>query len=73
MVDIGVDHAPANLSRRWIALAIVLFLGLLSFAAVRSIRIECGNVYLASQGGRLLATQAGELLTTGGRSCRLAF
>jgi hypothetical protein len=70
MVDIGLDRPPADVRR--VALAIALFLGLLSFATAQSIRFNC-DVYLSSDDGRLLATQEGKLLITGQRSCRLAF
>jgi hypothetical protein len=73
MVDIGLDRAPANARRAWIALAIALFLGLLSFAAVQSIRVDCRDIYLTADDGRSLTTDNGKLLTTGQRSCRLAF
>jgi hypothetical protein len=72
MVDIGLDRPPADVRRAWIALAIALFLGLLSFATAQSIRFNF-DVYMSSDDGRLLATQEGKLLITGQRSCRLAF
>jgi hypothetical protein len=73
MIATSLPRAPADIRRALIALAIASFLGLVSFAAVRSIRVECGDVYLSSDDGRLLATQGGKLLITGQRSCRLAF
>jgi len=62
---------PVNLFRTCITLALGLFLGLLSFAAVLSIRIDCRDVYLTSDDGRLLTTDNGRQLITGQESCRL--
>ena len=64
MVDIGVDRVPANAQRAWIALAIALFLGLHSFGAVQSKRIECGGVYLSTDDGRPLSADNGKILVT---------
>jgi hypothetical protein len=44
---------------------VLLYLGLLSFAAVNSMKVECGPVYLTG-GGKLL-TGDGKLLTLGER------
>jgi hypothetical protein len=71
--DIGADRAPARLRRGWIVLAIALLLGLLSFVAIRSIRIDCRDVALATDAGGPLTTDAGEPLTTGQRSCRFTY
>ena len=70
--DIDADRAPTNLSWAWTTLAIALFFGLLSFAAILSIRADCRDVYLASDYGRLLITDNGRPLTTDQQSCRLA-
>jgi hypothetical protein len=72
MADIVTDanRALANVAQM-IALAIALFLGLVSFATVLSIHVDCRDVYVTSDDGRLLTADNGRPLTTGQRSCHL--
>jgi hypothetical protein len=69
-IDTTAGRAPTALSRIWVALAIAIFLGLLSLAAVQSISVECRDVYLITEDGRYITTEAGVRLTTGQRECR---
>jgi hypothetical protein len=57
----------------WIALVIAFYLGLLSFAAVRTARFDCGDrqAYATTDSGELVTTDRGQLVTVGRRSCRL--
>ena len=66
---------PNVLSRRsWrglIALLLGLFLGLLSFAAVNRMKVECGPEYLVSERTGSILTGNGALLTTGRQQCQV--
>ena len=57
--------------RAWVVLALALFLGLLSLAAVRVTRIDCRDVYLTGDDGRFLTSDAGTPLTADQQQCQL--
>jgi hypothetical protein len=56
------DFTPSKYRRAWIAILSLGFLGLMSLAAVREMKVECQAVLLTG-GGALL---------TGGEQCQLA-
>jgi hypothetical protein len=70
MVDIVV-HSPGKVRGGWIVLAIAMLLGIITLAAARSIRIECSNVYVTTDEGRVATTDDGRFGTTDQRSCRV--
>lgn len=56
----------------WIILALALFLGLLSFVAVREMRVDCRSQYLMlNGGGYLLLNGGGRILLNGSPQCDL--
>jgi hypothetical protein len=63
--------APFNPRRAWVIF--MLFLGLLSLAAVREAKVECQAEYLTADDGvtRLTADDGVTLLTTGRQQCRV--
>jgi hypothetical protein len=65
--------APVVRRRVWVTLMLALLLGLLSLAAVREMKVECGPEYLtANDGATLLTADDGvPLLTTGRQRCQL--
>jgi len=65
--------APVVRRRVWVTLMLALLLGLLSLAAVREMKVECGPEYLtADDGATLLTADDGvPLLTTGRQRCQL--
>jgi len=68
MTDITVAASPSA-RKQWVALAILLLLGL-SFAATASIRIKRTDVFATTDNGILVTTDDGQkVLVT--RQCRL--
>jgi hypothetical protein len=61
------DFTPSKYRRAWIAILSLGFLGLMSLAAVREMKVECQAVLLT--GGGAFLTGGGALLT-GGEQCQ---
>ena len=69
MIQIAVTAPRVIAPRWWVALAILLLLGL-TFAVAESIRIERTKLLGATDDGRLVVTEAGQRVLVGHR-CRL--
>ena len=63
------DFTPSKYRRAGIAILSLGFLGLMSLAAVREMKVECQAVLLTGGGGIL--TGRGGALLTGGEQCQL--
>ena len=55
-----------------LALLLALFLGLLSFAAVREVTVRCEQGYLLLEGGGCLLLNGGGCLALNGEQCHIA-
>jgi hypothetical protein len=62
-------YAPRTYRRRSLLLLVLVFLGLISLAAVVPAKIDCRDELLTGGGAPL--TGGGALLTTGRQQCRL--
>jgi hypothetical protein len=62
---------PSNHRRRWITLVVVAFFGLLSLAAVLTMRVECRNDYLLAESGGYLLYESGERIALHSKQCRV--
>ena len=70
MADVAAPtFTPRRHGRAVLALLLVLFLGLLSFAAVGQMTVKCGPEYLTGNGKIL--TGNGQPLTTGRQQCQV--
>jgi hypothetical protein len=70
MAVVTVDFTPSKYRRAWIAILSLGFLGLMSLAAVREMKVECQAVGLTGRGGAPLVGRGGALLTAG-EQCQL--
>jgi len=71
-IDLPVSTLHPRHRRALIGLLLAMFLGLLSLAAVREMRVECRDVYLTDDFGRTLLSDDGQRLQPDqNRQCRL--
>jgi hypothetical protein len=64
-------YAPRTFHRRTLLLLVLLFLGVISLAALAPVKIDCRDELLTADDGKTLLTGGGALLTTGRQQCRL--
>ena len=65
----GRHYPPRKHKWGWISFALALFLGLLSFVAVREMRVDC--YLMLNGGGYLLLNGGGRILLNGSPQCDL--
>jgi len=71
-IDLPVSALNPRYRRALIGLLLAMFVGSLSLAAVREMRVECPDVYLTDDFGRILLSDDGQRLQPDqNKQCRL--
>ena len=71
-IDLPLSTPHPRYQRALIGLLLAMFLGLLSLAAVQAMRVDCRDVYLTDDFGRILLSDGGQRLQPDqNKQCRL--